>query len=48
MALLLVHLTATAVLAGLVWVVQLVVYRPSGWSAAARRGRPSTPLTGVR
>jgi hypothetical protein len=53
--LLLVHLTATAALAGLVWVVQLVVY-PSfrvvgptpAWPAVhAAHGRAITPVVGV-
>ena len=55
MLLLLVHLTATAALAGLVWVVQLVVY-PSfrlvgttpAWSAVhAAHSRAISPVVGV-
>lgn len=55
MLLLLVHLTATAALAGLVWVVQLVVY-PSfrlvgptaAWPAVhAAHGRAIAPVVGV-
>ena len=55
MALLLVHLTATAALAGLVWVVQLVVYpsfrlvgRTSAWTAVhAAHGRAISVVVGV-